>query len=98
MDREIKDILIQLLEGQQELREDINGIKKDVNGLKEGQKRLEIKIDKMQNSNDLFEKSVVDYFEKIDGNMVDIKKDINRIESATADNWSDIARIKKKVN
>lgn len=58
--------------------------------LEEGQKRLEEKLEAViEQTVDLIE-----FRYKVKSELADIKNNISRIEIATADNWSDIARLK----
>ena len=73
----------------QELKEGFKKVNFDIQELKEGQERIENKLDDLEAQN--AERHVI-----INGEVRRIKSTLNKVELVTADNWSDIARIKAK--
>lgn len=97
MDKEIMDILKTLVEGQKKLEE--NQIK-----LEENQKSFESKLEEtyeivraLKHSaevNKAEHDKMSNDIAHIKGDVEAIKKDLLRVEEATANNWVDIARLK----
>lgn len=69
------------------LSTNIEDIRKDVKELIEGQSRIEDKLDDIEANN-------ADRHITIDGEIRRIKSSLSKIEIVTANNWSDIARLK----
>ncbi|RKD32361.1 hypothetical protein BET03_02990 [Thermohalobacter berrensis] len=87
------------------LKTEVNNLKIEVSNLKDETTKLKIKMDEtyeivkaLEHSSQV-NKADHDKMENdiahIKGNMEAIKKDIYRIEEATANNWADIARLKQ---
>lgn len=80
-----------------EILEILKLMQEDIKGLKNGQERLETKLDGVveQTANLLeFRSEVTKDIKKIKVDVEEIKKDMYRVEEATANNWADIAKLK----
>ncbi|MGL5039369.1 MAG: hypothetical protein ACRC6D_04495 [Aeromonas sp.] len=83
MEKEILEIL-------KSMQNDMKEMQKDINGLKEGQERIENKLDGVvEQTADLTE-----FRTTVTSNLSEIKRDMYRVEEATANNWADIAKLK----
>ena len=101
---EIKTDISGLKEDISGLKEDVSVLKKDVSVLKEGQIRLEerqLKLDRNQFSLEkkvdaIYEQTaILTEFREETNTLLDlVMKNQSRTEIATAENWSDIAKIK----
>ncbi|NLY45193.1 MAG: plasmid stabilization protein [Tissierella sp.] len=68
-----------------------------LDNLEEGQKNLELEVKNISKKLDGVVEQTADLTEfrfEVKSELEDIKTSISRIEIATADNWSDIARLK----
>lgn len=65
----------------------IDEIKKDIKELKEGQNKIENKLDDIESNN-------ADRHVTINGEIRKLKATLSKVEIVTADNWSDIAKMK----
>ncbi|WFA10378.1 hypothetical protein [Tissierella sp. Yu-01] len=69
------------------LTTNVESIKKDLVELKEGQNRIENKLDDIEANN-------ADRHVVINTDLSKLRATISKVEIVTADNWSDIARLK----
>ncbi len=76
----IEKLLNQVLQNQQQMQADIKELKSDV-------KDIKIKLDDLETKN---AERHVELFSEIK----DLRKDVLTIESVTAKNWGDIAKLK----
>lgn len=83
MEKEILEIL-------KSMQNDMKEMQKDIKGLKDGQERIENKLDGVvEQTADLTE-----FRTTVTSNLSEIKRDMYRVEEATANNWADIAKLK----
>ncbi|MEG2364722.1 MAG: hypothetical protein RSC26_14580 [Terrisporobacter sp.] len=80
-----------------EILEILKRLESKVDGLEQGQERLEKKLDGVvEQTADLleFRNETTKDIKKIKADVEEIKKDMYRVEEATANNWADIAKLK----
>jgi len=70
---------------------EVRNVKNDLNGFRQ---ETNDRFDKLEEKLDLMEANNADRHIAIDSDLKKVKADLSRIEIATADNWSDIARLK----
>ncbi|KMT22332.1 hypothetical protein [Clostridium cylindrosporum] len=93
MDKELqRDITLE------KIRQDLAGAILDIGEIKYYIKSLNKDLEEIKQSQEVFQKLVMEQIEKINPNVKDIKRSIYRVERATAENWSDIADLKQKVD
>lgn len=73
-----------------EMKAHINSLKEGQKSLGEGQKTLEKKVNIIYGQTGF----LTEFREETKGEIKSIKKTLRRTEVSTADNWSDIAKIK----
>lgn len=83
-DRELLELIATQIEA---LTKDVSEIKNDIYDLKEGQQRIENKLDDIESNN-------ANRHLAIGGEIRKIKSSLSKVEIVTADNWSDIAKMK----
>ncbi|WP_077369731.1 hypothetical protein [Anaerosalibacter sp. Marseille-P3206] len=74
-----------------ELKGDISSVRTELNDFRE---ETNNRFNKLEEKLDLMEANNADRHITIDSDLKKVKTDLSRIEIATADNWSDIARLK----
>lgn len=77
----------EMQEGFKETNSKIDNITKDIAELKDGQDRIENKLDDLEASN-------AHRHITINRDVKQIKSTLSKVEIVTADNWSDIAKLK----
>lgn len=98
----LEKIYMELQDTQKELRDEIsivrNELKDDISSvkseLKDFREETNIRFDNMKNKLDDIEANNIDRHVTINGELRRIKSGLSKIEIVTADNWSDIARLK----
>lgn len=86
-----------LQESQKDLISKVNNMDKQLNGLDESQKGLISKVNNIDKKLDGVVEQTADLTEfkhQVRRELEDIKMSVSKIEIITADNWSDIARLK----
>lgn len=87
---DIKKMLVQLMEGQEAIKIDLESIKIDIKDLKTGQVRIEEKLDIVHNQTARTCEDITLVNDKLDT----ISKDLNVVEAVTGKNMTDIAHLK----
>lgn len=84
----------EILELLKEMKDNISQINTKLSKVEEGQEEIKTKLDEFQIE---YTNTLKDLSDKIDEVTIDvkaIKKDLCRVEEATASNWVDIAKLK----
>lgn len=98
--KSIKTDINELKTDVRSLKTDVNSLKTDVNSLKEGQERLEANQEKIERfAKSIYEQTadLMEFRVSTEQKLDEMNKTIRRTEIATADNWSDIAKLKSII-
>ena len=95
--KKLEEGVMKLEEGQKNLEEGVTKLETRLIKVEEGLSTLVDRVDSLEKTVNAIHEQTADLTEfKIETKteFLDIKSTISRIEIATADNWSDIARLK----
>lgn len=109
MDNELKDMLIKIIEGQTELRnevtgikEDVTGMKKDISGLKDEVKKNSIKLEAIETKINTIAEVQSSHMEQNDRQHIEIIKPLGEkvdvIELAVKDISENVQNLKNDFN
>lgn len=84
----------EILELLKEMKDNISQINTKLSKVEEGQEEIKTKLDEFQIEYTNTLKNLSDKIDEVTIDVKAIKKDLCRVEEATASNWVDIAKLK----